>query len=137
MPEPFVRNIPTRWTDFDANRHANNAVYLTYLEHLRDSFFIQAGIRRDSTVLASANLTFITAIPLDVTEVRGSLACVRVGRSSITTTEILAADGAPAMEATSVSVYVDEHGRPAPVPDHVRRQLDAYRIPVSTGEEHL
>lgn len=125
MDDAFNHTIETRWADFDSNRHVNNAVYLTYLEALRDRYFKESGIKADQTVLVSCHLTFIAPIALGQTTVDGRLWCSGLGSSSIKTREVLSVSGEAALEATSVSVYVDSAGRPARVPDPIRKRLEA------------
>ena len=36
---PFNYNIKTRWKDIDSFGHVNHAVYLTYIEDARITFF--------------------------------------------------------------------------------------------------
>lgn len=126
MSEEFVRTIESRWADFDANKHLNNAVYLTYLEHLRDAYFFEAGINSTQSVLAKCDLTFIAPIALGEATVKGLLRCESVGNTSIKTREVLSVRGLTSLEATSVSVYVDTNGRPSPVPNAIRMRLESY-----------
>ena len=129
----FARCVKTRWSDFDANGHANNAAYLTYLEEARDQLFVSVGICRERTVLARTELVFRCPVALGTEELLCSVTCVAVGRSSIRTVESLSVAGTVVLDATSTSVLVDGDGRPTPVPDDARAQLER-RPAVSVGE---
>ncbi len=123
---PFSWSVRTRWNDFDANGHVNNATYLTYLEEARDELFVSVGIERERTVLARAELSFRRPVVLGARDVVCALACTTVGRSSIATVERLSVDGEVVLDADCTSVLVDARGRSTPVPDPVRRALGKY-----------
>jgi acyl-CoA thioester hydrolase len=118
--------ISTRWRDFDANGHVNNATYMTYLEEARDRFFVSCGIPQDATVLARSELVYRRPIPMGVKEVECSISCERIGRSSIVTVERMTVDGDAVLDAVSTSVMVGRDDRPEPVPDRVRHKLDRH-----------
>jgi len=54
-PTAFTKRIEIRWRDMDAFKHVNNAVYLTYLEEMRDEWFLEVlgnGLLLNDFVLA-------------------------------------------------------------------------------------
>lgn len=125
--QPFTCAVTTRWSDFDAMGHLNNATYLTYLEHAREKFFLAAGIGRQDSVVAAIELGFVLPVPLGTDEVLVTLACERVGRSSIKTIERLTVAGTVVLNASTVSVLVDQNGQSKEAPAATRRFLEGHQ----------
>jgi acyl-CoA thioester hydrolase len=127
------RSFPIRWRDLDGYGHVNNAVYLTYLEEVRDPWLVQAlGGEPQSSwdfVLARVAIDFRRELRLEDARVTARCELVRIGRSSITTREhVLAAEGWLAAEAESVLVARDrEGGASRPLRDHERAALERER----------
>ena len=117
------KRIDIRWRDSDAFGHVNNAVYLTYLEEVRDEWL--AGVLDADGVwgfvLARVALDFRRELVTGDGAVDASCRLVRVGRSSVTTREELRTGnrngaGDLAAEAESVLVARDRSsGRSRPL----------------------
>ena len=125
------RRFPIRWRDVDAYGHVNNAVYLTYLEEVRDPWLVRAlgGDPRSSWdfVLARVAIDFRRELRLEDASVAVRCELVRIGRSSVTTREqVLSAEGWLAAEAESVLVARDqERGASRPLTDDERAAIQA------------
>ena len=106
---PYEKRIEIRWRDMDAYRHVNNAVFLTYLEEVRDELL--GGALDDAYedfVLARVALDYLRPLRQDDEVVVARCAIARLGRSSVQTREELqTAGGEVAARAASVMVAVD------------------------------
>jgi acyl-CoA thioester hydrolase len=128
------KQIEIRWRDQDAYGHVNNAVYLTYLEEVRDEWLDAAlGDAGDAWgyVTARVAIDFRRELTQDDDAIVARLRLVRIGNSSLTTREeIVTVAGELAAEAEAVLVARDrETGRSRPLTDDERgaleRELDA------------
>lgn len=127
----YQARVPLRWSDMDSLGHVNNAVYFTYCETARMSYFHAidlAGHGADAKrgpVLATASCTFKLQLKHPATlliDVR----VLRVGRSSFTLGYELRAEESGALAATgeSVVVWADyEGGGSLPLPEPLRALL--------------
>ena len=112
--------VEIRWSDVDAYRHVNNAVYATYLEECRDEWVDlclgEAGDAWDF-VLARIAIDFRRELLLEDESVVVSCGLERIGTASVTLREtIRTRDGALAAEAEAVLVARDRKtGRSRPV----------------------
>ena len=61
---PFHYELQTRWKDMDAFGHVNNAVFLSYIEDARITFFKRWNICDDkrSIIMASAKIDYLRQI---------------------------------------------------------------------------
>jgi acyl-CoA thioester hydrolase len=115
------KRIEIRWRDSDAFGHVNNAVYLTYLEEVRDEWL--AGVLDTATVwefvLARVAIDFRRELRLEDEAVVVSCRLERIGDSSLTLREqIRTRDGELAAESEAVLVARDrESGRSRPLND--------------------
>jgi acyl-CoA thioester hydrolase len=115
-----AKRVEIRWSDVDALGHVNNAVYLTYLEEVRDEWLtgVLAGAG-DPTgfVLARVAIDFRRELVQADDLCVGTCRATRVGTSSVTTREELRRlDGELAAEAESVLVARDgDSGRSRPL----------------------
>ena len=97
----------------DAFRHVNNAVYLTYLEEMRDEWFLEVlgnGLLLNDFVLARCAVDYRSSVKQEDGHVDVELSLTRVGRSSVTTAEriLVPSDGDRlAVEAEAVLVHYD------------------------------
>lgn len=128
--DAYEVDVTVRFRDIDAMGHVNNAVYATYLEHARASFFrdvVGASLVDADTVLAHLSLDYEAPIDLDDGAVAVSLVVPRLGTSSIPMAyELRTADGVAAT-AESVQVVVDrETGAARPIPDDWRAAIEPY-----------
>jgi acyl-CoA thioester hydrolase len=123
------KQIEIRWRDQDAYGHVNNAVYLTYLEEVRDEWLERAlGESGDAWgyVTARVAIDFRRELTQDDDAVVARLWLTRIGTSSLTTREeIVTVGGQLAAEAEAVLVARDtETGRSRPLSDPVRAALE-------------
>ena len=123
-------DVEVRFRDTDAMGHVNNAVFVTYLEVARQTYWKRldatAGYERVPFILAHVSIDFRS--PVRVGEVvRVHLRTTWVGRSSFGMQyELRERDsGRLVAEATTTQVTYDytQH-RPIPVPDGLRRSLE-------------
>jgi acyl-CoA thioester hydrolase len=122
------KRIEIRWRDFDAFGHVNNAVYLTYLEGVRDEW-IERVLGVESAwgfVIARIAIDFRRELTPSDREVTARCRLERIGRSSLTTREeIVTAAGELAAEAETVLVGRDTStGRSRPLTDEERAALE-------------
>jgi acyl-CoA thioester hydrolase len=114
------KRIEIRWNDLDVYGHVNNAIYLTYLEEVRDEWL--GGRLGDpeeiwNWVLARVEIDYRRELTLADDVAVASCRLDRVGNSSLTThEEVRTADGELAAEAKAVLVARDrESGRSRPL----------------------
>ncbi|MFB3739294.1 MAG: acyl-CoA thioesterase [Candidatus Velamenicoccus archaeovorus] len=100
-----------RWRDMDAYGHVNNAVYLTYLEEVRDAWVQKVlGPTTDTWdfVLARVAVDYRSELKQEDGEIVVRCSLERIGRSSIRTREeVRKLDGTISAEAGSVIVPRD------------------------------
>ena len=123
------KQIEIRWRDQDAYGHVNNAVYLTYLEEVRDEWLERAlGDSGDAWgyVTARVAIDFRRELTQDDDAIVARLWLTRIGTSSVTTREeIVTVAGELAAEAEAVLVARDaETGRSRPLSDAERAALE-------------
>jgi acyl-CoA thioester hydrolase len=123
------KEIEIRWRDCDAYGHVNNAVYLTYLEEVRDEWLertLGASSSPWDFVLARVAIDFRSELVQDHDVVVASCRLVRIGTSSVTTREeIRRRDGTLAAVAESVEVARDrDTGRSRPMSDAERAAFE-------------
>ena len=123
------KQIEIRWRDQDAYGHVNNAVYLTYLEEMRDEWLERAlGDSGDAWgyVTARVAIDFRRELTQDDDAIVARLWLTRIGTSSVTTREeIVTVGGELAAEAEAVLVARDtETGRSRPLSDAERAALE-------------
>jgi len=125
----FEKRIEIRWSDVDAYRHVNNAVYATYLEECRDEW-AEGVLGADGDlwgfVLARVAIDFRRELTLEDEAVVVSCRPVRVGNSSVTTREeVRTLDGELSAEAEAVLVARDpELGRSRPLSESEREAFE-------------
>ena len=123
------KRIEIRWNDLDVYGHVNNAIYLTYLEEVRDEWL--GGRLGDpdeiwNWVLARVEIDYRRELSLVDDVVVASCRLDRVGNSSLTThEEVRTADGELAAEAKAVLVARDrESGCSRPLTPVERAALE-------------
>lgn len=132
MTPIYTHRVEVRFRDCDPLGHANNAVYLTYLEQARfshwrelwgfESFAVAEG--GPGVILVRAEIDYRAQVrPGDVLEVRIGLAAV--GRTSFTYDyEIVDPPNRIVATAKTVQVMFDYGAaRPVPIPDDIRAKL--------------
>jgi acyl-CoA thioester hydrolase len=132
------KHIEIRWSDVDSYDHVNNAVYLTYLEEVRDEWYEQTveAAGGGAFVLVRVAIDFRKELTLADAFVVAKCAPVKLGRSSVTTREEIwsGSGGFLAAEAESVMVAHDPASRKSrPLTDvervAVERALHAEEAP--------
>jgi acyl-CoA thioester hydrolase len=123
------KQIEIRWRDQDAFGHVNNAVYLTYLEEVRDEWLERAlGNSGDAWgyVTARVAIDFRRELTQEDDAIVARLWLTRIGTSSVTTREeIVTVGGELAAEAEAVLVARDtETGRSRPLSEAERAALE-------------
>jgi acyl-CoA thioester hydrolase len=123
------KRIEVRWRDVDNYGHVNNAVYLTYLEEVRDEWLART-LRDDVAVwdyvIAHVSIDFRREVTQADDEVRATCRLERIGTSSVRTREqILTAAGVLAAEASAVLVARDrEAGTARPITAQEREAFE-------------
>jgi acyl-CoA thioester hydrolase len=130
---PVVISLPVQWGDMDAFEHVNNIVYFRWFESARIAYFGRIGVVKHQSgepfgpILASTSCDYRRPIVFPDT-VRVGIRATRIGRTSLglehriisEEQEVVAAEG----KATTV-FYDYASGRPHPVPDEIRRAVEA------------
>jgi acyl-CoA thioester hydrolase len=110
------KRIEIRWNDLDVYGHVNNAIYLTYLEEVRDEW-LGASLGDPAEVwnwvLVHVEIDYRRELALSDDVVVATCRLDRVGGSSVTTREeVRTLDGELSAEAKAVLVARDrETGR--------------------------
>ena len=105
------KRIEIRWRDVDNYGHVNNAVYLTYLEEVRDEWLART-LRDEEAVwdyvIAHIAIDFRHEVRQEDDDVIATCRLERIGTSSVRTREeVRTAAGKLAAEATAVLVARD------------------------------
>lgn len=127
----FTREIEVRFRDLDLLGHVNNAVYLTYLEVARTSYYedvLDMSFDQQDEVdfnLVNVEVDFMRPVEFG-DDVEVGVRTVDVGDSSMSTEYRVDVEGDAAAEASTVQVAVDDGGRPKEVPKNWRNALKNY-----------
>ncbi|NKY18738.1 acyl-CoA thioesterase [Tsukamurella spumae] len=123
--------VPMRWSDMDALQHINNVSMLRLLEEARIRFMIRFGSGPDSgritMFVAHQEIDYVRPLLYSQEPVRILMRVTRIGGSGFDIGyEVLDADGRVAALSEASMVVVDgaASGRPAPIPDALRAQLE-------------
>ena len=123
--------IQVRYSDMDMLGHANNAVYLTYLELARIAYFreVNGSSSEDiALVLAHAEMDFKIPLTPGIQPVV-HMRTTRLGKSSVTIENIITDEAHERLffSASTIMVGVDpKTGRPVPIPDSEKQKVIAY-----------
>jgi acyl-CoA thioester hydrolase len=121
------KEIEIRWNDLDPYGHVNHAVFLTYLEEVRDEWL--TGLVGDDAlgyVVARVEIDYRRELTQRDDRVIARIRLDSLGTSSVSTVEEIAlADGTVAAEAKAVLVACDEQHRPRPLTGEERDVLAA------------
>jgi acyl-CoA thioester hydrolase len=124
----YQKRVEIRWRDMDGFLHVNNAAYLTYLEEARDEFYTSLlGDHVHRMVARRVAIDFDSGLTQQDDAAVVTVRVVRVGRSSVTTSETVtaASDGRIAAQAETVMVHTDDaRAAAAPFPDDARALLE-------------
>ena len=121
------KEIEIRWRDLDPYGHVNHAVFLTYLEEVRDEWLMTAvGDDALGYVVARVEVDYRRELTQKDDRVVARIRLDSLGRSSVRTVEELVVSESRelAAEATAVLVACDEHHRPRPLTDDERAVLE-------------
>jgi acyl-CoA thioester hydrolase len=121
------KEIEIRWRDCDPYGHVNHAVFLTYLEEVRDEWLIGA-VGEDALgyVVARVEIDYRRELTQRDDRVRARIRLDSLGTSSVRTVEeLVLADGTLAAEAKTVLVACDPEHRPRPLAEPERAALAA------------
>jgi acyl-CoA thioester hydrolase len=130
------KRIEVRWRDVDNYGHVNNAVYLTYLEEVRDEWLARTISDDDAVwdfVVAHVSIDFRREITQADDEVLASCRAEAIGTSSVRTREdIHLAAGPLAAEAHAVLVARDRTtGRSRPITPREREAFERELVPAA------
>ena len=123
------KRIEVRWRDVDNYGHVNNAVYLTYLEEVRDEWLART-LRDDEAVwdyvIAHVSIDFRREVTQADDDVVATCAIERIGTSSVRTREqVVLPGGVVAAEASAVLVARDRSaGTSRPITPTERAAFD-------------
>lgn len=121
------KEIEIRWRDLDAYGHVNHAVYLTYLEEVRDEWLEAAvGGAALHYVVARVEIDYRRELTLADDRILARCSLDGLGTSSVRTREeLVVANGDVATEAAAVLVARDaESLRSRPLTDEERAALE-------------
>jgi acyl-CoA thioester hydrolase len=120
------KEIEIRWRDLDAYGHVNHAVYLTYLEEVRDEWLAAAvGENALGYVVARVEIDYRRELTQGDDRVVARISLDSLGSTSVRTVEeLVVADGETAAEARAVLVACDGERRPRPLTGEERSVLE-------------
>lgn len=131
MSEELVAELTVRTYEVDSLGHANNAVYLNYLEYARQQFLEQKGLRFQQ-FFEWGTLPVVTRVVIDFKSparahdrLRITARIVHWGRTSFTMRKLIynQTTGRECAEADVTLVFVNPEGRPVRVPEEFRRRF--------------
>ena len=119
------KEIEIRWNDLDPFGHVNHAIFLTYLEEVRDEWLARAmGGDSMDYVVARVEIDYRRELTLRDDRVLARIRLDGLGASSIRTVEELVVPGGErAAEAKAVLVACDAEHRPRPLTEVERGAL--------------
>ena len=123
----FHHNIKTRWKDMDFFGHINNAVYLTYIEDARTTFFKRWNLKSQnkSIIVASLKIDYFTQIKHPSKLIIGSK-IYRIGNSSFDIQSAIFNNGLKKLSALSLVTcvcYDYKNGKSVPVYHEIRKDF--------------
>jgi acyl-CoA thioester hydrolase len=130
---PVITAVPVQWGDQDAFGHVNNTIFLRWFEVGRIAYFEQLAILHDAggrglgPILASVTCNFRQQVTYPDRVWIGTRVA-RIGTSSMVVEHGIVSEhqGRSVADGTSIVVYFDyPASRPCPVPDELRRTIDA------------
>ncbi len=130
----FSHRLRVRWVEVDAQQVVFNGHYLTYLDVAISDYWRAVGLPypdaftflKGDVYVRRSTLEYHAPARLDDwLDVR--VRCERIGNSSITIVWAIWAQGRLLVTGETIYVHVSQGaGKPAPVPEVLRQQLDAY-----------
>ena len=129
MPErTFAYDLAVQYRDLDPRSHVNHAHYVSYLEEGKQALFsevIGTPLSEAGTAIKHLEVDYERPILAEET-VTVRLGPISLGDSSVTIDYEVLVDGERAATATTVSVLLDDEGRPRSIPDDWRDALAPY-----------
>lgn len=121
------KEIEIRWNDLDPFGHVNHAIFLTYLEEVRDEWLARAmGGESMDYVVARVEIDYRRELTLEDDRVLARITLDGLGSSSIRTLEeLVVPSGETAAGAKAVLVACDADHRPRPLTEAERATLAA------------
>jgi len=123
----YEKEIEIRWRDLDPYGHVNHAVFLTYLEEVRDEWLITAvGDDALGYVVARVEIDYRRELTQKDDRIVARIRLESLGTSSVRTVEELVVKGSGELAARAKTVLVacDEEHRPRPLTDDERAVLE-------------
>ena len=104
---PFHYKLKTRWKDMDAFGHMNNAVFLTYIEDARITFFKRWNLfnEKKSIIVASVKIDYLTQMKHPSNLIVGQK-IIRIGSKSFDIESAVFIKDKPKPAATSTATCV-------------------------------
>lgn len=121
------KEIEIRWRDLDPYGHVNHAVFLTYLEEVRDEWLMTAvGDDALGYIVARVEIDYRRELTQKDDRVVARIRLDSLGTSSVRTVEELVVSESRelAADAKAVLVACDEQRRPRPLTDDERAVLE-------------
>ena len=121
------KEIEIRWRDLDPHGHVNHAVFLTYLEEVRDEWLMTAvGDDALGYIVARVEIDYRRELTQKDDRVVARIRLDSLGTSSVRTVEELVVSESRelAADAKAVLVACDEQRRPRPLTDDERAVLE-------------
>ena len=131
---PFELTVGVIFRDLDAMGHVNNAVYFTYMETARTTFFVRRlGLDKPGelpVIVAEATCRYHSALTMDE-KVLIQMGVGRIGRRSFDLEyQMKAGNGRLVATARTAMVTYDyESGRAVSIPANLQQLLEACPIP--------
>ena len=130
------REISTRWSDNDVYGHVNNVIYYSWFDTAVNAYLIEQGaldIHAGETIglVIETQCNYFASLAFPQ-QVEAGIRVAHIGSSSVRYEVGLFAQGEPLTAAAGhfIHVYVDrEARRPVPVPEALRRVLQAMVVP--------
>lgn len=130
---PVFITLPVQWGDQDAFGHVNNTVYFRWFESSRIAYIDRIGLsemmnsQKVGPILASITCNYRRQIQYPESVIIGAMV-TRIGRTSITMEHELFTHSNQALAAegkSTIVVFDYTTNRPHPVPDSIRRAIEA------------
>ncbi len=126
--ETFDHDIEVQYRDLDPRRHVNHARYVSYLEQAKGKFFVEVlgtSLSVANTAVRHLELDYRAPIEPDRT-VQVSLGPVDPGDTSYTIQYEVTDGETVVATAETVSVLLDDDGRPRSLPEEWRDRIAPY-----------
>lgn len=130
----FSQTIQTRWSDFDMLGHANNAVYITWLETARMHYVLEVGgwdVKEYGMVVAHVSIDYKLPVEMKHTRPEVFIRTSHLGNTSFRLDYAIVSrdkEGKVTLHtlAHTIMVTLDPvKGTPIPLPEKLRKQLSA------------